>query len=61
MRIDAKTGSHDLCDADTRLRPRRGMIDAQDRIWFAEFAGDRIGMFDTKTTKFRESLPDAWT
>lgn len=38
------------------------MIDDQGRIWFAEFAGDRIGMFDTRTTKFREfPLPDPWT
>jgi virginiamycin B lyase len=38
------------------------MIDAQGRIWFAEFAGDRVGMFDTKTAKFREfPLPDRWT
>ena len=38
------------------------MIDAQGRIWFAEFAADRLGMFDTKTEKIREwRLPTPWT
>jgi streptogramin lyase len=38
------------------------MIDAQGRIWFAEFAANRIGMFDTKTESFREwEAPTAWT
>ena len=32
--------------------PRRGMMDAQDRLWFGEYRGDKIGMFDTKTEKF---------
>ena len=29
-------------------------MDAQDRLWFGEYRGDRIGMFDTKTEQFRE-------
>jgi streptogramin lyase len=29
-------------------------MDAQDRLWFGEYRGDRIGMFDTKTGQFRE-------
>jgi streptogramin lyase len=29
-------------------------MDDQGRIWFGEFAGERIGMFDTKTEKFQE-------
>ena len=29
--------------------PRRGMMDAQDRLWFGENRADRIGMFDTRT------------
>ena len=37
-----------------RSRPRRGRIDDQGRIWFAEFAGERVGMFDTKTERFKE-------
>lgn len=34
--------------------PRRGMMDAQDRLWFAEFRGDKVAMFDTNTGKFQE-------
>jgi virginiamycin B lyase len=34
--------------------PRRSRMDAQDRLWFAEYTGDKIGMFDTRTEKFRE-------
>jgi streptogramin lyase len=34
--------------------PRRSRMDAQDRLWFAEYTGDKIGMFDTKTEKFQE-------
>jgi streptogramin lyase len=42
--------------------PRRGHMDAQDRLWFAEFRGNRIGMFDTKTEKFQEwSVQTPWT
>jgi virginiamycin B lyase len=29
--------------------PRRSRMDAQDRLWFAEYTGDKIGMFDTRT------------
>jgi streptogramin lyase len=29
-------------------------MDAQDRLWFGEFYGGKIGMFDTKTGKFQE-------
>jgi streptogramin lyase len=42
--------------------PRRGHMDAQDRLWFAEFRGNRIGMFDTRTETFKEfPVPTAWT
>jgi streptogramin lyase len=34
--------------------PRRGTMDAQDRLWFGEYRGDRIGMLDTRTGQFRE-------
>jgi streptogramin lyase len=41
---------------------RRGQMDAQDRLWFGEYRGDKIGMFDTKTEKFTEwSMPTRWT
>ncbi|WP_291694170.1 hypothetical protein [Bradyrhizobium sp.] len=29
-------------------------MDAQDRLWFGESRGDRIGMFDTRSNTFRE-------
>jgi virginiamycin B lyase len=42
--------------------PRRGHIDAQDRLWFAEFRANKIAMFDTKTETFREwDVPAPWT
>jgi streptogramin lyase len=39
------------------------MMDEQDRIWFGENNGDRIGMFDTKTGRFQEwpvPTPGSW-
>ena len=45
-----------------RSRNRRGIMDAQDRLWFAEYRGNKIGMFDTKEEKFKEwALPTPWT
>ena len=29
-------------------------MDAQDRLWFGEYRGDRIGMLDTRTGQFKE-------
>ena len=34
--------------------PRRVRMDGEDRLWFAEYSGDRIGMFDTRTETFQE-------
>jgi streptogramin lyase len=34
--------------------PRRSRMDPQDRLWFAEYTGDKIGMFDTRAEKFQE-------
>ncbi|MBM3778706.1 MAG: hypothetical protein FJW23_10795 [Acidimicrobiia bacterium] len=34
--------------------PRRGQFDAQDRYWFAEYGGDRITMFDTRSNTFTQ-------
>ncbi|HJZ71032.1 MAG TPA: amidohydrolase family protein [Vicinamibacterales bacterium] len=54
-RIDAKSGDIKIFKTPTaRSGPRRGMMDAQDRLWFGENNGDRIGMFDTRTEKFQE-------
>jgi streptogramin lyase len=42
--------------------PRRGHMDAEDRLWFAEFRGNNIAMFDTRTEKFQEwPAPTPWT
>ena len=54
-RIDAKTGAITIYKTPTpRSAPRRGMMDAQDRLWFGENNGDRIGLFDTRTQRFQE-------
>jgi streptogramin lyase len=38
----------------TGSRPRRGRFDDQNRLWFAEFAGNAIAMLDIETGKFQE-------
>jgi virginiamycin B lyase len=54
-RIDAKSGAITIFKTPTaRSAPRRGMMDAQDRLWFGENNGDRIGMFDTRAERFQE-------
>jgi virginiamycin B lyase len=53
--IDANTGEARFWQVPTpRSSPRRGRMDSQDRYWFAEYTGDKIGMFDTRTEKFQE-------
>ena len=43
-------------DRSFAAAPRR--MDAQDRLWFAEYRGNHIGMLDTKTETFKEwALP----
>ncbi|HEY7335451.1 MAG TPA: carboxypeptidase regulatory-like domain-containing protein [Bryobacteraceae bacterium] len=63
-RIDAKTGKIALYRTPTKdSAPRRGMMDADGRLWFGENRGDRIGMFDTKTEQFKEwaaPTPGSW-
>ena len=55
--IDAATSAMKFFPTPTRgAAPRRGKMDAQDRLWFAEYTGDRIGMFDTRTEQFKEWL-----
>jgi len=62
-RIDAKTMvSTPFATPTPNSGPRRGHMDPQDRLFFAEFRGNRIAMFDTKAEKFTEWLmPVAWT
>jgi virginiamycin B lyase len=35
-------------------RPRRGRVDEQNRLWFAEYFGNAIAMLDTESGKFKE-------
>jgi virginiamycin B lyase len=62
-RVDAKTlvsTPHRTPTPDSG--PRRGHMDQEDRLWFGEFRGNRIAMFDTKAEEFKEwELPVAWT
>jgi streptogramin lyase len=63
-RIDAKSGEIKIYKTPTPgSGPRRGMMDAQDRLWFGENNGDRIGMFDTRKEVFQEwaaPTPGTW-
>jgi streptogramin lyase len=63
--LDFGAGNIVKIDAKTRLptvyltptpdsRPRRGHVDAQDRLWFAEYQGNALGMFDPKTERISE-------
>ena len=57
-RIDAVTGAIEIFKTPTPgSGPRRGMMDAQDRLWFGENRSDSIGMFDTHTRRFQEWKP----
>ena len=54
-KIDAKTGKLAFYPTPTpHARARRGRVDSQNRLWFAEFGGNGIGMFDPKTEKITE-------
>jgi virginiamycin B lyase len=62
-RIAAKTKEFKVWPTPTRdSRPRRGMVDAQDRLWFAEYGANAVGMFDPKTEKIQEwKVPTPWS
>jgi streptogramin lyase len=64
-RIDAKTGEVQIFVFEKEQRisgPRRGSMDAQDRLWFGQYRGNRIGMLDTKTMEMKEWLvPTPWS
>ena len=63
IKVDAKTKQVTPFPTPTpNAGPRRGHMDAQDRLWFAEFRGNKIAMFDTRAEKFREwAVPTPWT
>ena len=49
-RVDAKTGEPTLFPTPTeKSRPRRTMLDDAGRLWFTEFAANKLAMFDIKT------------
>jgi streptogramin lyase len=62
-RVDAKTLKATPFKTPTpNSGPRRGHMDAQDRLWFGEFRGDKLGMFDTRKETFQEyAVPTPWT
>ena len=54
-RIDGTTGKITLYPTPTPgSGPGRGMMDPQDRLWFGEYRGNGIGMFDTRTERFQK-------
>ncbi len=63
IKVDAKSQQVTPYPTPTRNSgPRRGHMDPQDRLWFAEFRANNIGMFDTKTETFKEwQVPTRWT
>jgi streptogramin lyase len=63
VKIDAKTKQLTLYLTPTKgSTPRRGRVDAEGRVWFAEYRADRIGMLDPKTAKITEwRVPTGWS
>jgi virginiamycin B lyase len=63
IKIDAKTLNVTPFPTPTpNSAPRRGHMDPQDRLWFAEYRGNMIAMFDTKTERTREwAMPFPWS
>jgi virginiamycin B lyase len=63
VRIDARTKAPTVYMTQTaNSRPRRGRVDAEDRLWFAEYQGNAIGMFDPRAEKFAEwKVPTPWS
>ena len=53
--IDAKTLKTTIYPTPTpRSRPRRAMMDQKRRVWFAEYAANKVAMFDPVKESFRE-------
>jgi streptogramin lyase len=61
-RLDAKTNQAQIWSTPfLRSKPRRGRVDDQDRLWFAEYAGNGIAMFDPTTQQIKEwKMPTPW-
>src|SRR4030095_5601206 len=63
IKIDGKTRQVTPYPTPTpNAGPRRGHMDAQDRLWFAEFRANKVAVFDTRNETFREwTVPTPWT
>jgi len=49
VKLDAKTKQMTVYLTPTpNSRPRRGRVDHEGRLWFAEYQGNAIGMFDPR-------------
>ncbi len=62
-KLDADTGELTVYKTPSvGSRPRRGRVDAQDRLWFAEYGTNAIGVFDPDTESFAEwPVPTPWS
>jgi streptogramin lyase len=61
-RIDGKTREFTVHRGAIDVsRPRRGAVDDHNRLWFAEYAGNAVGMFDPSTKQIKEwVVPTPW-
>jgi streptogramin lyase len=61
-RIDAKNKEVTIWKTPLPFsRPRRGRVDADNILWFAEYGANGIGRFDPKTSEIKEwQLPTPW-
>ena len=63
VKIDAKTKVTTVyLTPSPNSTPRRGRVDGEGRVWFAEYRADRIGMLDPKTAQIIEwKVPTDWS
>ena len=60
--VDGATGEMSAYQIPThQSRARRGRFDAQDRLWFGEFDGNNVAMFNARTKQFQEWPMPAFT
>jgi streptogramin lyase len=62
-RLDAKTNVATIWSTPiVRSRPRRGRFDEEGRLWFGEYGGNSIAMFDPTTERIKEwKMPTPWS
>jgi virginiamycin B lyase len=62
VKIDGKTKQMTVYLTPTPdSRPRRGRVDHEGRLWFAEYQGNAIGMLDPKAERITEwKVPTPW-